>query len=254
MTKLYFNKGVKMKRTFILLFVVLTAVLFNGCGHSNELAKFDVNNSKVLFRENVGPNARYVKIEQQSTAQKENKNGLGAVLDVIASVSNSVLAEEKQNKLRESIDTERLLYSISDNLQEAMHIYLDINPVEKLSDKPDFICTIVLKDCKLLLNQNQVSIYVNATASLVDRATGEIAWKNYESRTISLSESYGEHISDSGLESVFNALQLASLDENEINEIVDAAADDVGTYMAETLRNDVAKSHKQRMEMKRVIQ
>ncbi len=238
-----------MRRTNIIFTIILTAVLFGGCGHSNELAKFNVNNSKVLFRENVSPNARYVKIEQQSTAEKKSNGGLGAVLDVIASVSNSVLAEEKQNKLKESIDTQKLLYAVSDNLQEAMHIYLEINPVDKLSDKPDFICTITLKECKLLLNQNNVSIYVNATASLVDRATGQIAWENYESRTISLSESYGDHISNSGLESVFNALQLASLDENEINEIVDAAADDVGTYMAETLRNDVAKSHKQRMEM-----
>jgi len=235
-----------MRRANILFSIILTVVLLGGCGHSNELAKFDVNNSKVLFRENVSPNARYVKIEQQSTAEKKSKEGLGAVLDVIASVSNSVLAEEKQNKLKESIDTKKLLYAVSDNLQEAMHTYLEINPVEKLSDKPDFICTITLKECKLLLNQNNVSIYVNAAASLVDRMTGQIAWENYESKTISLSDSYGEQIKDSGLESAFNALQLAALDENEINEIVDAAADDVGNYMAETLRDDVADAHRER--------
>lgn len=238
-----------MKKIILTIFV-LSTIFIASCGHTNDLAKFDVNGSKILVNEVVKPDARSVKIEMMSTATENNKGVAGAVLDVIANVSTNVLAEDKQKKLQETIDTRKLLYAISDNLQNSLRTYLQVEPVESLDDNPDFICTINLEKCKLLLDQNKVAIYVNATASIVDRMTGQIAWENVESKTIPLSESYGSEIKNSTMESAFNALQLASLDENQINEIVDEAADDVGNYMAETLRDDVAEAHKQRMKSK----
>ncbi len=228
-----------------LLISVLIIVLLASCAHTNDLAKHNVSGSSMLYKEVVKPEAKTVKIERYSTTTDGGSNDL---LDVISAVGSSILTADLEDKLEKAIDTKRLLYSISDNLAEAIQTYLDVSEVESLSNKPDFICNISLDECKLNMNQYGVYIKVEATASITKRKTGEIVWEKTENKFIPLEEYYESTIEDASLESVFNVVQLASLDAEQINQIIDDAASGVGTYMAETLRDDVAEAHKQRTE------
>lgn len=235
-----------MNKLVNFLIVILMLVLLASCAHTNDLAKHNVSGSSMLYKEVVNPEAKTVKIERVSIAT----DGGSSLLDVISAVGSGILTADLEDKLEKAIDTKRLLYSISDNLAEAIHTYLDVSEVESLSDKPDYICNINLEECKLNMSQYGVYIKVEATASIIKRKTGEIVWENSETKFIPLEEYYESTIEDASLESVFNVVQLASLDAEEINQIIDDAASGVGTYMAETLREDVAEAHKQRTEKK----
>lgn len=243
-----------MRKLNVVLLLIVGFVL-TSCGHTNELAKFNVQGSKIMFRQIVAPAARTVKIEKFSTTNNntnnnEKKSGLASLLKAVVEVSNDILAADKQAKLQKLINTEDILSAITDNLGESMSTYLEITPVNKLSDNPEFICTVKLNTCKLLIDKDKLAIYVSSSANLVERATSQIVWKNTESRQIPIQKNYGTEMNAGDLTDVVSALQLAALDEKQINAIVDEAADDVGSYMAETLREDVAKSHKERKELK----
>jgi len=241
-------------RIFNIVSALILGFLLASCAHTNELAKFDVQSSKILFKQIVSSQARFVKIEKlnQANTQNNNKNRnfLSNVLNTVAKVSTDILAADKQEKLRKLISTNTLLSAITDNLAESMITYLDIIPVNNLSDNPDFICTVKLNSCKLLIDKEKLDIYVSSSADLIERASGQIVWKNTESRRIPLQKSYNTKLNAGDLNEVLSALQLAALEEKQINAIVDQAADDVGLYMAETLREDVAKSHKERKKLR----
>jgi len=239
-------------KNFNIVLVVIFGFILASCGHTNELAKFDVQGSKILFKQIVSPQARTVKIEKFNEVKTTNndKNGLAGLLKAVVEVGNDILAADKQAKLQKLISTDALLSAITDNLGESMSTYLEISPVNDLSDNPEFICTVKLNSCKLLIDKDKLAIYVSSSANLIERATSQIVWKNSESRQIPIQKNYGTELNAGDLTDVVSALQLAALDEKQINAIIDEAADDVGSYMAETLREDVAKSHKERMELK----
>ncbi len=218
-------------KNLIFALIALSGLTLLSCGHTNDLAKYDVQGSKILFKQIVAPAARTVKIEKYSTAKtgNEKKDGLANLLKAVVEVGNDILAADKQEKLQKLIHTPDLLSAITDNLGESMSTYLEIAPVYNLSDNPDFICTVKLNSCKLLIDRNKLAIYVSSTANLVDRATSQIVWKNSESRQIPIQKNYGAEMNAGNLTEVVNALQLAALDEKQINAIIDEAADDVGS-------------------------
>lgn len=244
-----------MKTRCKLLILLFIAVSFTAC-HTNNLAKYDVAEAKVFFKEIVRPEASTLVIEETSTAQnssddKKKSSTEDVVLDILTSVSGDILNAEKREKIENAVDTKELLVSISDNLSDAIRTYLDIIEVESLEEKPDFICTIYLEQCKLLLSQKSVSVKVWSTASVTKRTTGELVWDNNETKIIPIKKDYQKKVDDKALENVLNALQLASLDPAKIRQLVNQAAGDVGLSMAETLREDVAKAHKERNENKK---
>jgi len=107
-----------------------------------------------------------------------------------------------------------------------------------------------LEEVKLLMSNNSVSLYVHSTASITKRTTGEMVWENSETKTIPLEDNTGNTTKNKSLENVFSAIQLAALDPNQIKKLVEDAADDVGTYMAETLREDVVEANKEKLGKK----
>jgi len=238
-------------RNFNIVLVILFSLFLASCAHTNDLAKFEVKNSKILFKQIVSAQARTVKIEKFSEVKSENdnKNDLSSLLKAVVEVSNDILAADKQEKLQKLISTDALLSAISENLVESMSTYLEIVPVNNLSHNPDFISTVKLKSCKLLINKDKLAIYVEASANLIERATSKIVWENSESRQIPIQKNYGTELNAGDLTDVVSALQLATLDEKQINLIIDEAADDVGSYMAETLREDIVQSNKDRMKL-----
>jgi hypothetical protein len=81
---------------------------------------------------------------------------------------------------------------------------------------------------------------------MIHRPTGAIVWENSESHTIPLSETYlaplGPAPVRSGV-SIFNAVKLLSLSQEELRTVVARAAMNVGVEIGETLREDIAEIH-----------
>ncbi|MBU0474184.1 MAG: hypothetical protein KKF62_08465 [Bacteroidetes bacterium] len=233
----------------ILIVLIISSMLFS-CAHTNDLAKHNVQGSTMHFKEVVKPAAKSVLIERSSTDTKKSKKNEDVVLDILTSVGTGFIEADKQNKLEEAIDTKDMLHSIAEKLSESINSYLDVTAVEQISDKPDYFCSVVLEEVKLLMSNNSVSLYVHSTASITKRTTGEMIWENSETKTIPLEDNTGNTTKNKSLENVFSAIQLAALDPNQIKKLVEDAADDVGTYMAETLREDVVDANKEKLGKK----
>lgn len=227
-----------------ILFLFFAVLVFVSCSRTNELAKYNFNNSKIVFKTHVAAEARQIQIE---TRESYNKKEGDSVLDAIASIGSDILSAENHERLTNAVHTEELCNYIADALADAMHSYLNTEEVASFDEDPQFIADVNLTDCKLIVAPNGVSVYVNADARLVDRNTGNIVWENWESRNVPIGETSSNSTNQEEsktVERVFNAIQLAALDEEELNRVVGVAVDDVGYLMAETLREDIVESRK----------
>ncbi len=230
-----------MNRSFLLFFAV-TVVLFAGCSHTNELAKYNLDNKGMIFNEYTSANARRIQITTVETYNKKEDN---SVLGAIASLGSDILNSDSKNKIIKAVNTAKLVNYVSKGLKDALVTYMNVQPVENVNDNPQFITHVTLESCSLLVGEKGVSVRVHAEAKIVDRTTGAVVWDNWETQTIPIEKNSGVKNDSKAMEQVMTALQLASLDEEEINNVVDLAAEDVGFFMAETLRKDVAEAYKQ---------
>lgn len=231
-----------MKKVFYLI-LILPILLSIGCGHTNNLSKYSVDGKTIMFTDVVASGARKIKIVTQESYGKKDATD---ILSVIASVGSEILNADSRSKLESAVDPKLLVGYVSAGLEDALVKYLDIEAVSSLRDNPDFLVETVLDACSLIVSPNGVSVYVKANARIIDRASGELVWENWESRTIPVERHYTTGQESKTLERVFNAAQLAALSPAEVNEVVGMAADDVGYFMAETLREDIIKSRKQK--------
>src|SRR5690606_22377774 len=210
-----------------------------GCSGTNELAKYNLNGTAVMFTERVSRNASEIQITTEDPANKKEDN---TVLGILASVGSDILSDDSKAKLKSAVDTRILAGYVSEGLRNAMETYLSITPVDEVSDNPAYIVETVLEECKLVVKETGVSVYVQANGRIIDRASGNLVWENWEGQTIPIDQNTTDGKSSKTVVKVFNALQLSSLDKDELNRVVGAAADDVGAYMAETFREDLVES------------
>ncbi|KAB2846437.1 MAG: hypothetical protein F9K45_01880 [Melioribacteraceae bacterium] len=234
----------------IKIYLLLISMPFlASCSHTNELAKYEIRGKSMLFNQKVGPLAQTVQIttvSQTNSKSEEKKSTAVSILEAVASIGADILSEDTKSKLQKDINTQDMVGYVTSGMKDALHNYLDVTEAGAISDKPDFICNIVLENCELRVSTNQISIFVSATGTIIDRATGGIVWDNTETITKPIKSDYsGNSSKNSKLEEdAINLLQLTSLKADELNKIIGATVDDAGYEMAETLRQDIAEMHK----------
>lgn len=231
-------------KTFRLLFIVLFAALISSCSHTNELANYDLRGKTVLYKEKVGPLAKQIQIETVSESNNksdEKKSTAVSILETVASIGADLVSEEAKTKLQKNIHTDEMVEYITYGLKDALHTYLEINEVETVSDKPDFICNVVLEKIELRVSNSYTSVYVSALGTIIDRATGKIIWENREVATKPVKSGDADNKNSKLMEDALNILQLTSLDPEELNKIIGATVDDAGYAMGELLRNDISE-------------
>jgi len=234
-----FLTGETMKRVSVFIFLVLFVC---GCSHTNELMKYDIKGKNAFYEVNITPNARVMEIEEQNTTTKDEKKKQSNFLESLASASSEVMSAEKIARIKDIVDTEDLAYSINDGLKNALEIYIEFNEVES-GQEADFIVKTKLEKCKMTVAKDNVYISVNASAEIIDRATGNIVWDNWETGRVPVRQNYGnKKKAYSNTETkLLTALQLVSLSEKEINVCVADAAEEIGQKMGETFREDLTK-------------
>lgn len=229
---------------FVLL---LTAIILSSCAHTNELAKYEVRGKSILYNQKVGPLAQTVQIttvSQEDSKDEGKKSTVVSILEAVASIGADIISEDAKSKLQKDINTQDMVGYVTSGMKDALHIYLDITEAESISDKPDFICNIVLETCELRISKNQINVLVSATGTIIDRASGGIVWDNTETITKPVKSNYNNKTTTKIEEDAINLLQLTSLKADELNKIIGATVDDAGYEMAETLRKDIAEMNK----------
>jgi hypothetical protein len=227
-----------MKHLHILLLLPLAGLLA-ACGHTNNLAKFPVAGKKALFRVHAVPDAA----SSISVVESPVKN---TVVDLIAAVGSVVISGQARHKLEHAVNGDSIAQSVSLGTQNATSDYLSLRAVAGMQDDPDIIVETEITEYKLLSASAGLALYVSGKSRMIDHATGQIVWEDSENRTVQLSEAYLAAFAPRAIASgasIFNAVQLLTLSEEEIRTVVDNAAMEVGREIGETLRGDVASSH-----------
>ena len=104
-----------------------------------------------------------------------------------------------------------------------------------------------MKKCNLNISQSSVNIYVSSFTRIIDLATATVVWDNTESKSIPMSTIIStdkKQFNSQSEEYIFILQKLFSLSEEELNQKIGLAGEYVGGEMGETLRRDVAESHR----------
>ncbi|OGU55376.1 MAG: hypothetical protein A2V66_04175 [Ignavibacteria bacterium RBG_13_36_8] len=231
-----------MRRLFVFLLVVL---FIGGCSHTNELMKYDLEGKGAYYEVLISPKTRTIQVELNVPPDKKGDN-ITDVLETVASVSSAILSAEKISKIKDWINTEDLTYSIVSGLKDALETYADFSETDRRKEA-DFIVITELEECILNVNKDNVHVSIKANAKIIDRASGNIVWENWETDTVPVGygTGTGRKVTSGAAAKVLTALQLAALSKKEINECVGEAASEVGREMGETFREDLVESRKQ---------
>ena len=238
-------------RNIIIVFCLSSAFILTGCGHTNELAKYDLTSKAFYFEDAVAPGAQQVNVDFSSPL--ESKVGVGksenvsAWLDIagaVTSIVSAVVSSETQEKLESAIDMNEVAYYVSQGIEEALARYYTVQSVESLQDNPEFIVETILISCQLGSSDKGVSILVEASSRIIDRKTATIVWEYSDSNVVPVTETGSSYTDPTGVSSalsVISAAQLADLSEKEIQAGVYNAAAGAGAMIAEVLREDIAE-------------
>jgi hypothetical protein len=221
-----------------LLLLSLIMLIFIGC-RTNDLANYELEGKGIIYKDFVNAEARRIQIEEANVTNKEDKTVLG----IIADIGSEIATYEDKTRLRNAVRTDELVGYVSSGLEEALVKYLNM---ETDNENPAFIAETTLEECKLIFSENSVSVMLKASSKLIDVPSGKLVWEDTEEQTIPISYSGTSKDDSKVLVRFVNALQLSSLSDAEINQVVGDAADDVGFKMGETLREDIIKARKKK--------
>ncbi len=224
------------RRFLLALALIPFALLAGACGHTNKLARYDVMGKSALFRSSSTSDAA----SGISLIESPSKN---TVTEVIAAVGSVIVGDQARRKLERAINGDSIAHAISQGIRTSTADYLNMRPVESIANDPDFIVETELTECRIVSSSAGIALRVEGNSRVVDRRSGGIVWEDSESHTIPLSHTYlaafGPKVVSSGM-SIFNAVQLLNLSEEDIRSVVENASLDAGREIGETLREDVA--------------
>lgn len=234
-----------MKNLFVLL---ITGFLIAGCSHTNELAKFNVNGSSMLYKEFVGRDAGTIQIAYPKSGTQTNKKEDKGILDAIASIGTELLNADKTSDIKEWVDTRAIAEDLSYGMENNLKEYINVKRANSIDDNPAFIVETTLERCVLNVTDNGVTLQVQSYVKILERGTGSLVWEDSESETVPINyDAYGSSNKKTSTESkILTAVQLNSLSKKEVNACIEAAVQSVGRLMGETFREDLAEASKKK--------
>lgn len=223
--------------------VLMALALLAGCGHINNLDKYDLNGKSMFFEESVSSDVNDVRIVYPSS-KKSDSSGYNIVEEVASMAGAMILTSATKNKLRNAANPRAIAGGVSRGIEKGLVRYLYARPVRRLDDATRFIVTTTLTECEIVSTAYGVYLKVYAETRITDRMSGEIVWENCEAERVALrrSPSLYSVTDDNTAGKVTQAAELLSLSESEIREVMVAAAEDIGASMSETFREDLIEA------------
>jgi hypothetical protein len=169
------------------------------------------------------------------------------ITKTISSIFTDVVSESKKKELINAVDTQNLIENISYGIYDALETYLNANIIEEDQGNVEFLVENTLKKCDLNISQSAVNIYVSSNTRIIDLVTATVIWGNTESKSIPMSSIIStdkNQFKSQSEEYIFILQKLFSLSKEELNQKIGLAGEYVGSEMGETLRRDIAESHR----------
>ena len=223
----------KLHVTVALMFTIALA----SCGHTNNLAKYNIKGSSATYRSSVAAGA-------MKSSAAVDPGSPSAVTSIAASIGSDAASKAAEEKIIHSISPDSLAAAFAAGIVHSTHDYLQLRTSGDVNGNAtgNYIIESVLEEFSVNSSSTGVTATVRGTSRIIDRVTGAIVWEDEETNTVPLrsTPTTGHPVSDA-LASAFNAAQLADLSEAEIHNVLASSADEAGRQLAETLREDVAK-------------
>jgi hypothetical protein len=227
-----------MKYAKFLTIFILPAIIFFGCAHTNELAKYNLTNKNILFKQCVNPALTRVTVDINTSYESNNP------FVVILSDIGSLYSEgEIREKIQKAVNADSIVKSISEGLKDGLNTYYRINAVSSLDENPNYILETKLEKFRLSSNSYGIFATVECTALITDRNSAKTVWENTESNSIPLNDviiSYGETTLVRTTASVINAIRLMNMTDEEIRTAISYAVKEAGKNQSDQLREDIA--------------
>lgn len=225
-----------MKR--LLFLAALSAIVLVSC-HTNRLAEFNVRGKSALYRTTISSSAA----QALAVISPPSDN---AVVNIATAIGSAVLTAESQKKLVRAMNGDTLTHAVGLGIRQSTAEYLSIRAVDDVAENPELMIETELTDCNLVSTSAGLGLNVRAKSRMIERRSGRLIWDNAETHIIPLSQTYLAVLGPRGVQtgmSIFNAIQLLNLSEEELRTVIAAAAKDAGREIGETLREDVADLH-----------
>lgn len=222
-------------RYFHAVGIVIIAALVSGCGHTNHLSKYPVLMGSYYFSSNV----RGAAPKAHSSIPSADTNVFARI---ISSVSEGIASGQMQEKL-DRVSGYDLANAVTNGLRDAMTKYLSSREERSLAANPAFLVETSLQSYELHTSANDATVKVDASARIIDRATGAIVWEDGESSTIPLRAAGPmPHVKPlRAAAGYFNAGVILSMSDDEVRAVLMRAAEDAGHMIGETLRQDIVE-------------
>ena len=227
-----------MKPIFVLTILFLSSLLIS-CGHTNNLANYDVVGKTALYRAHSSTTG-------STTAIVDSPDEDNIVAGIAAIIGSGVVSDQARQKLQRAVDIDSIADAVAHGMWQSTNDYLGVREVKSMADDPDFIVETELTEFKLISTKTGLKARVCAKSRVIDRRSGGIVWDNSEAHTITISNTFPAVFGPDAVQtgaSVFNAVQLMNMDEEDIRKVINAAAAEAGREIGETLREDVAEMH-----------
>ena len=228
------------KTKFIILISVLA--LISGCSHTNELMRYDITGTKILFKKYSVPGYANVNVFLNDEVNDNSKYPYVVLIKIFG---EEKIKSDVREKLKKAINPDSIVTSISNSIKDEMITYYGIIPVDSVSDNPQFVCETRFEKFSLNSGSYGVTAEIKSRVTITQRPTGKIVWENTEHQHLPVYDimiSYAGGKLSRTVGSVVNAVRLSNMTEEEIRESIRNAAAETGKEQCRTLREDISET------------
>ncbi|HEX2787892.1 MAG TPA: hypothetical protein VHP32_08305 [Ignavibacteria bacterium] len=232
-----------MKWFKLFLLVLIITVMAGSCSSVNELSKYNLSGTKVLFKTRTGTAASRVNINFESS--KKSKEGV--LIDIIYDIGGGYVKKDVEAKIQRLFNPDSIAENVSGSIEEILRTYYNIVPVESLDENPDIIVETQMNKYTLNVDDYNIYSHFSGTLSIFDRKSGAIVWKNTEGINEPFEEWYAYNPNDKKIKDinrVINIIKLMNMSDEEIRNSIDLSASKIAYNLSDNLREDIADSRK----------
>ena len=224
--------------SFLTLFSIL--VILSGCSGVNEFAKYDIRNSKILFKSSAKHSASNVRI---NITNPELFSGNSPIEVILTEAGEQVMSSQVESKIRKAYEPDTVSVKLMDGVRTGLGDYFNFTPVYDNAENPDYLFETRLE--KFELGSGSYGIYarVSAEVLIVDRKTAKTVWRNTETVSSPLKESVYSYYPDRKVRtavSIINAVRLMEMTEDEIRDAINTTSEELAYELTGVLREDIA--------------